>query len=54
MARAEGIENPDHEAIFVDLFGKVKKREQISSSGQATSIYFPLATYSSGVLPRQC
>ena len=45
--RDEGIENPDHEAIFLELFGKVKKRKQISGAGQATSIFFPLATYSS-------
>ncbi|XP_042056259.1 uncharacterized protein LOC121800822 [Salvia splendens] len=49
--QAEGIKNSDYEAIFLELFGKVKKRKQISSSGQATSISFPLATYSSVGLP---
>ncbi|XP_042013942.1 uncharacterized protein LOC121762199 isoform X2 [Salvia splendens] len=44
--QAEGIENPDHEAIFLKLFGKVKKRKQIYGAEQATRIYFPLATHS--------
>ncbi|KAL1568421.1 hypothetical protein AAHA92_00039 [Salvia divinorum] len=47
LARAEellanGVE-PDYDVIFVELFGKVKKRKQIPGAGQATSLYFPFA-----------
>ncbi|XP_047974073.1 uncharacterized protein LOC125216414 isoform X1 [Salvia hispanica] len=44
---AQGVENIDYDAIFADLFGKVKKRKQVPGAGHATSIYFPFATSSS-------
>ncbi|XP_042037908.1 uncharacterized protein LOC121783794 [Salvia splendens] len=43
--RAEG-EDPDYDAIFLELFGRVKKRKQVPGAGQATSLYFPFATSS--------
>ncbi|XP_042018201.1 uncharacterized protein LOC121765967 [Salvia splendens] len=50
--RAEGIDNPDLDAIFLELHGKVKKREQIPGAGSVTKLYFPSATsaYASGRL----
>lgn len=52
MARAEelrtqGIENPDHYAIFMELYGNAKKRMKISSTGQAKSTHSSSATTSS-------
>ncbi|XP_047983555.1 uncharacterized protein LOC125224235 [Salvia hispanica] len=48
--RAEGIDNPDKDAIFLELHGKVKKRKQIPGAGSVTKLYFPSATsaYASG------
>ncbi|XP_047937805.1 uncharacterized protein LOC125185324 [Salvia hispanica] len=42
--RAEGVENPDLDAIFLERHGKVKKRKQIPGAGSATKLYFPSAT----------
>ncbi|KAL1536684.1 hypothetical protein AAHA92_29292 [Salvia divinorum] len=52
MAKADelrdtGIKNPDYDAIYLELFGKMKKRKQIPGAGQATGIYFPHASSSS-------
>ena len=43
--REEGID-PDYDAIFLELFGRVKKRKQVPGAGQATKLYFPFATSS--------
>ncbi|XP_042019195.1 uncharacterized protein LOC121767058 [Salvia splendens] len=42
--RANGIVDPDYDAIYFELFGKLNKRKQISGAGQTTSIYFPNAS----------
>ncbi|XP_042014850.1 uncharacterized protein LOC121762897 isoform X2 [Salvia splendens] len=50
LARAEELcaegEDPDYDAIFLELFGRVKKRKQVPGAGQVTSLYFPFATSS--------
>ncbi|XP_041994756.1 uncharacterized protein LOC121745057 [Salvia splendens] len=45
--RAEWTDNPDLDAIFLELHGKVKKRKQIPGAGSVTKLYFPSA-YASG------
>ncbi|KAL1545077.1 hypothetical protein AAHA92_21846 [Salvia divinorum] len=52
MAKADELRdneiiNPDYDAIYLELFGKMKKRKQIPGAGQATGIYFPHASSSS-------